>query len=131
MEHLISNKDFGKLLKDKSDADYRRLRENFDAFLDKQLKLGFFVPCDENDVPLEKPKLSNIQDAHFDIDEMEEFHEAKQRVLFEGFIKEGDFINNHELNINIWIYDLHKMNIENLISSNLQLTEPAINQIYK
>ena len=48
-------------------------------FLKKPLKLGYFIPCDENDLPLEEP--SFIDDA-FNI-KLYKYQEAKQRVLFE------------------------------------------------
>ena len=52
---LISSKDFGKLLSDKSDSEYRRLRDNYDDFLEQPLKLEMFVPCDEEGDILEEP----------------------------------------------------------------------------
>ena len=92
MMNLTSSKDFAKLLKDKSDSEYRRLRENFDNFLEKPLKLGYFIPCDENDVPLEEPKrwkdyldFPESFDGNKEWYELYAYQEAKQRVLFEGF----------------------------------------------
>ena len=134
--NLTSSKDFRKLLTGKSDSEYRRLRENFDNFLEKPLKLGYFIPCDENDVPLEEPKRWNDYlefpesfDGNKEWYELYAYQEAKKRVLFEGFIKEGDFINNNELNVNIWIYDLNKINMQHLITCNLTLTETAKKEI--
>lgn len=146
MEHLISSKDFGKLLKYKSDAEYRRLRENFDAFLDKQLKLGYFVPCDENDVPLEEPSkemfkvdvntkcsgwryLLNENDefiGYYDDvkyqKKLKEYQEAKQRVLFV-------FKPQFEISV-IKHHILQNRNIEYLANFGaLELTETAKKEI--
>ena len=83
--NLTSSKDFRKFLTNKSDSEYRKLRENFDNFLEKPLKLGYFIACDENDVPLEDLppfKLQNEteQEAY---NRVFKYQEAKQRVLFE------------------------------------------------
>ena len=106
-------------------------------FFKKPLRLGYFIPCDENDVPLEEPKHYDLWKKHGSftqygesiVPECSKFNEAKQRVFFEGFIKEGDFINNNELNVNIWIYDLNKINMQHLITCNLTLTETAKKEI--
>mgnify|MGYP000688693923 FL=1 len=88
--NLISSKDFRRFLTNKSDSEYRRLRENFDNFLEKPLKLGYFIPCDENDVPLEESKrwkdyldFPESFDGNKEWYELYAYQEAKQRVLFE------------------------------------------------
>jgi len=62
-------------------------------FLKRPLTLGMFVPCDENGNFLQMPKLTAVQDGHFDFDEMNEYHEAKERVLFQGFEIQKDTCN--------------------------------------
>ena len=125
--NLTSSKDFGKLLKDKSDSEYRRLRENFDNFLEKPLKLGYFIPCSEMDNPiifyggiLSKKKL-------------ELFKEAKQRVLFEGFEydKENDWVTYNEF-ARFFVSELQNGKVEDLfklIKDEITLTGTAKKEI--
>ena len=125
--NLTSSKDFGKLLKDKSDSEYRRLRENFDNFLEKPLKLGYFFPCSEMDNPiifyfciLSKKKL-------------ELFKEAKQRVLFEGFEydKENDWVTYNEF-ARFFVSELQNGKVEDLfklIKDEITLTGTAKKEI--
>lgn len=54
---------------------------NYANFLKQPLKLGMFVPCDENDVPLDEPK-----DYEHNV-KKREYQQAKERVIFEGFEK--------------------------------------------
>ena len=127
MMNLTSSKDFGKLLKDKSDSEYRRLRENFDNFLEKPLKLGYFIPCSEMDNPIifyggipSKKKL-------------ELFEEAKQRVLFEGFEydKENDWVTYNEF-ARFFVSELQNGKVEDLfklIKDEITLTETAKKEI--
>lgn len=94
--NILTSNEFRKFLTNVSDTDYRILRENYDDFLEKDFRLGYFVPCNENDVPLEEPKgekcCSGIYNDCFchggliyDDEEIQKFIEAKQKVLFEGF----------------------------------------------
>ena len=129
MMNLTSSKDFGKLLKDKSDSEYRRLRENFDNFLEKPLKLGYFIPCDENDLPLEEP--SFIDDA-FNI-KLYKYQKAKQRVLFEGFEydKENDWVTYNEF-ARFFVSELQNGKVEDLfklIKDEITLTETSKKEI--
>ena len=125
--NLTLSKDFGKLLKDKSDSEYRRLRENFDNFLEKPLKLGYFIPCSEMDNPIifyggipSKKKL-------------ELFEEAKQRVLFEGFEydKENDWVTYNEF-ARFFVSELQNGKVEDLfklIKDEITLTETSKKEI--
>ncbi len=56
---------------------------SYSKFLQQSLKLGMFIPCDEKGNVLQEPKTTVYQDANFDIDEMEIWNKAKERVLFE------------------------------------------------
>ncbi len=144
MMNLTSSKDFGKLLKDKSDSEYRRLRENFDNFLEKPLKLGYFIPCDENDVPLEEPINFEVWERlHFNngktekgtigFKEHEKYQEAKQRVLFEGFEydKENDWVTYNEF-ARFFVSELQNGKVEDLfklIKDEITLTETSKKEI--
>ena len=119
--NLISSKDFRKFLTEKSDSEYRRLRENFDNFLEKPLKLGYFIPCDKNDVPLEEPKELNFKNDDDLEDYCFKYSIAKQRVLFE-----------YQWEFKSWdSSDMENSRIEDLLSDELTyiLTETAIKEI--
>ena len=150
MEHLIPMTDF--VLKqnytttldmsqrdfyDKELSIFEKIRR-YANFLKKPLKLGYFIPCDENDVPLEEPifhepnnesEIGNYQLLR------DEFEEAKQRVLFEGF--EYDYIggvNFLTLNGDIYAFKDFKIKFKNLtveflIDKNIKLTETAKKEI--
>ena len=136
---LILSKDFGKLLSEKSDLEYRRLRENFDNFLEKPLKLGYFIACDENDVPLEEPIYSIINYGaspesikYYEADK-KLFEEAKQRVLFEGFEydKENDWVTYNEF-ARFFVSELQNGKVEDLfklIKDEITLTETSKKEI--
>lgn len=53
--NLKSSIEFGKFLKDRSDSEYRKLRENYDAFLERKLSIGMLIPCDLEGNVLEEP----------------------------------------------------------------------------
>ena len=136
MMNLTSSKDFGKLLKDKSDSEYRRLRENFDNFLEKPLKLGYFIPCDEEGDILEEPtnyekRLLNMMTEYND--EVYTYYQAKAKVLFEGFEYESE---NEWINYNgfsrFFISELQNGKIEDLfklIKDEITLTETSKKEI--
>lgn len=136
MMNLTSSKDFGKLLKDKSDSEYRRLRENFDNFLEKPLKLGYFIPCDEEGDILEEPtnyekRLLNMMTEYND--EVYTYYQAKAKVLFEGFEydSENEWINYNGFS-RFFISELQNGKIEDLhelITEKPKLTETAKKEI--
>ena len=136
MMNLTSSKDFGKLLKDKSDSEYRRLRENFDNFLEKPLKLGYFIPCDEEGDILEEPTnyeklLLNMMTEYND--EVYTYYQAKAKVLFEGFEydKENDWVTYNEF-ARFFVSELQNGKVEDLfklIKDEITLTETAKKEI--
>lgn len=102
---------------------------NYANFLKKQLKLGYFIPCDENDVPLEEPNKEDIEwfknQINGDFSEryiyVFNWFEAKQRVLFE---EQSDF--------KLWDNeDVKNSNIEELLTDDRKyiLTETAKKEI--
>lgn len=149
---LIPNTDFGQTLTNKSDSDYRRLRDNFDKFCKQPLTLGTFVPCDEDGDVLEEPKNPKKSPLHFK--KYDEYVKAKECVLFEGFEVEkfgksgevwklkGDKVKinifkfpngNYEFYVEDWskaaITSQEVRAIEDLVAYNLTLTQAAIKQI--
>ena len=87
-------------------------------FLKKPLKLGYFIPCDENDKPLEKPihKFITRDCNENEFDEYSyKYQEAKQRVLFE-----------YQCEFQSWdSSDMENSRIEDLLSDELTYTLTA------
>jgi len=140
--YLQSSLQFGETLKSVSDSDYRRLRDNYDALLKQLLKLGFFVPCDENGNVLDP------SDAFRSCEKGFVYSKAKERVLFKGFVFEESQKeakkNNTQLSVSIYtensFYITHRLNgkwhtwfglktVEDLIKCKIELSKTAIKQI--
>lgn len=151
---LISNTSFGEFCKSKEKEFptrnvyldwYEEIRTNYDSFLKQSLNLGMLVPCDQDGNVLKMPNPNN-----FILDEVingkykelkDNYINAKERVLFEGFCINGEYENTITLeyeNIYIEFYKEHGLficgnnvliNIEDLSNYELQLTESAIKQI--
>ena len=154
MEHLTPMTDFvleqEKYVGIKKAFVINNLFYNYAKFLKKELKLGYFVPCDFNDVPLEEPKHYDLwkkygsftQYGESIVSECNKFHEAKNRVLFEefevvqksnfiSFEKEGIILFNYNKNRNCFVcnYVRNIDSVENLLRFNLKLTETAKKEI--
>lgn len=121
-----------------------KLASLYREFIKQPLKLGQFVPCDLEDNVLKEPVEYNdflMQGDRFVTlksikIECEQYLQAKERVLFEGCtiknIKargENYFIVRDISNKILWVLWNKSKSIENLINSNLTLTESAIKQI--
>ena len=117
-------------------ASQRDRIKNYANFLLLPLTLGMFIPTNEKGEVLEEPNkkyyqsLKDVDKAIWEYDRLlDEFHEAKQRVIFEGceLIKEHQYswsIQHDNQN-----YIFHKnFTIEDLIDLNITITEKAINQ---
>ena len=151
---LTSSKNFGKTLKDKTDSEYRRLRDNFDHFIDQSLRLGMFVPTDEAGNVLKEPSKKDMErfkglaygDFSCDYTRIFEYVEAKERVLFEGFeLHNGKNVINRDLGIVIVFsgiisiliegnnglggFSKNDATIEDLVILGINLTKTAIKQI--
>ena len=116
---------------------------NYANFLKKPLKLGYFIPCDENDVPLEEPSLyfewnkeepeEWIFTCHDEIKNCVKYHEAKKRVLFECFEydKENDWVTYNEFSI-FFVSELQNGKVEDLLKEiydKIILTETSKKEI--
>ena len=141
METLIPMTDFvleQRMTKDQiDDASFLEIQNhinnyyskvfNYANFLKKPLKLGYFVPCDYNDNPLEEPMLEHYKDCTEEqnakdwLYNLEKYNEAKEKVLFEF---QSDFKS--------WrIGDIEDSNIEELLTDDREyiLTETAKREI--
>lgn len=130
-----------------STAKYVFNTKIYAEFLKQLLALWMFVPCDENNVPLEFIEYETWTGSDEEYNEYtHKYFEAKSRVLFEGFALNGAELFNKELNISIYLdtYEyvehhdngygggnLSGINIEALANAHLKitLTETA-KQIY-
>ena len=125
--YLQSSLQFGETLKSVSDSDYRRLRDNYDALLKQPLKLGFFVPCDENGNVLDP------SDAFRSCEKGFVYSKAKERVLFKGFehylFREANNVKHNKSRKCFSFPNYNGVIIEDLISLEVELTESAIKQI--
>lgn len=121
---------------------FKQLTLSYRDFLKQPLNLSMFVPCKEADgkwVVLEEPKQLSDKDSEVYYsstdEEMKEYQQAKERVLFEGFewqkpneeYSEGSLICTDK-----WVcYDssLKYRCIESLIEYQPTLTPNAIKQL--
>ena len=102
--------------------DYAFNTSIYAHFLKKPLKLGYFIPCDENDVPLEEPKrwkdyldFPESFDGNKEWYELYAYQEAKKRVLFE-----------YQWEFQSWnSSDMENSRIEDLLSDELIYTLTA------
>lgn len=143
MRKLISNTAFGNSLRYRNvpDYEYRYLRDEYDSFLLQKLEIWMFVPCKLVDgvwVVLEEPKeyqdyllpneqygkIPRIHDNRWH-QYCKEYHEAKERCIFEGF-EIGDPFKEyimHGSDFGLAISDFNKETIEDLVKYNLTLTK--------
>lgn len=148
METLISTTDF-VLNQDTKQTSARRLSQiiGYADFLKKPLKLGYFVACDENDVPLDEPSKEDIDwfnnQINGDFSERYSFVfnwiEAKKKILFDlfetshedGIIFQifGKCIIGFFSICNEWILSAEFTTIEDLVEFDLILTDTAKKEI--
>jgi len=113
---------------------------NYAKFLCQPITLGMFIPVDENGNVLEEPRMIersigfDEKDVFWDVDEVEIYRKAKEKVLFEGvkikhrenyFIlddKDGTWIRVIKNNTSLKVEDLLKM-------SSVELTPSGLKQI--
>lgn len=112
---------------------------NYATFLKQSLKLGFFIPCDENDVPLVEPKgwkayiqTNGWKSLHPDaLIRCRNYAKAKENVLFEGFELKGDYLYLGDYSIfniyNLCCYTVEKL-IEETEHTQITLTPNALKQ---
>lgn len=75
--------------------DYQSDTENYANALSQTPRLGHFIPCDENDVPLQEPSQFNLWKVGINYDDSQDdicqkYQQACDRVLFEGFKLVGE-----------------------------------------
>lgn len=112
---------------------------NYANFLKQPLTLGMFIACDLEGNVLEKPN----RDSFHNSDKGDylfrlytnQFQQAKERVLFEGFriVKKSPHydwhITNKDGNVFIYLKGLEEMTIQSLVKRKPTLTPTACKQI--
>jgi len=124
----------------RSTERYISRTKNYATFLKQPLKLGMFVPCDENDDVLEEPNdykyyIHDDETGAYDGPHEKDcikYMQAKERVLFEGFYMDFDegyicpFLENYPVgffNLSYWCLSDRFKTIEDLVKYNLKLTK--------
>lgn len=83
--------------------------------LEQPLKLGMFVPCDDSEEVLHKPKECDklhyeTESCNCDLEYIKKFQQAKKRVLFAGFeLCGGRAVENKELGLLIMLDSMQFM----------------------
>ena len=126
MEKLISMTDY--VLLDKHAGSPINMNKQYAHFLKQPLKLGMFIPCDEEGNVLEDPENTMKQgDGHVyysaDDEDFKKYEQAKERVLFEGFeyCNKMEYVHNGLISIDEEF--MQGKTIEDLIPYNLTLIE--------
>lgn len=113
---------------------------NYAMFLKQPLTLGMFVPCDldrnvlEEDIQTEVEwYLTAEEKQDYDL-KRDIYQEAKDSVLFEGFVIDGQnaftaTVGNGRMNYDLKQVEAYALTIENLVNDNLELTPTAQKQI--
>ena len=133
MKRLISNTSFGKYCKSKEKEFsrrinyldwYERVRNNFDNFLEQQLKLEMFVPCDEEGNVISKFYSEKENTKNLTFSQLSnQYQIAETKVLFENIpIAQAKWLVNTFSTIE------SLSDISNTITP-IYLTESAIKQI--
>jgi hypothetical protein len=101
------------------------------TYLKQPLKLGFFIACDENDVPIEQCE----EICACECDKIKAYREAKDRVIFEGFDVSYQGLTLLSVDNGFKSITFNKNGIENeyktiedLVKYNLTLTPNALKQ---
>ena len=150
MKKLISMVDFVSEQKETSTFDTSQLEwyesevcildkiRNYANFIKQPLTLGMFVPCDldgnvfEETEPIHTYGLDPA-DYEYNDDEVLEYQQAKERVLFDGFYFDREtkfaYILKQEKCFIFILSKRHKNDIESIINKDLQLTPTAIKQL--
>ena len=126
-DFVIQNENMVKTNEIEMSKDLYNLAQ-YAHFLKQPLKLGMFIPCDENDVPIYKPDSSYYDMTVGEHEQLIKYEVAKERVLFEGFkFKNTGLLYNERI---FWVGIFNTETIENiLIAIEPKLTESAIKQL--
>lgn len=131
LSDLVLNED----LQDTIDKDVAEIHRNYARFLKTRYLLGYFIPTDENDEPLQEPKTDDLNSTFCEkqiyFNEKVKFDIARIQVMFKGFeleAKGGDWIALKHISGSQLILHKNMGLIENLLRHHydIELTETAI-----
>lgn len=134
-------------------SDFSKKVINYAKSLSQTPRLGHFIPCDENDVPMEEPKICcsgrdcgcmGFPYNYSSEEELQEYQQACDRVLFDGFeCKKAEFCDEliyevfkenlyimydpDEKKIEIECFEFFANSYEDLVKYNFLLTESGAN----
>jgi hypothetical protein len=133
LEFVLKGQDYADEWSDFCLSKLDRIND-YANFLSQPLTLGMFIPCDENNVPIEQCD----EICACECDKMKAYRESKDKVLFEGFFifdgadtKPTDVksITNGIVHV-YWFNNAQKWylskglnTIENLVKYNITLTK--------
>ncbi|WP_394749551.1 hypothetical protein [Spongiimicrobium salis] len=117
----------------------------YNDFLQQELTLGMFIPCDEEGKPMEEPREDNFNTGDLETDYnsyanyFNEYQEAKSKVLFKGVEiqkdKKGiDFYNGIRVHNNVKnISDMWSIVFVNGLPRNLKIKtiEDLVNRVLR
>lgn len=69
---------------------------DYAQLLQYPLSLGQFIPCDSKGNPIEKPEHKNPGHSTFEMHQVQEYQEAVDRVIFEGWESVPDIVSNYK-----------------------------------
>jgi hypothetical protein len=106
---------------------------NYANFLKQHLTLGMLVPCDEDGNILEEPDSIGVGNEFYNQRSLDQYEQAKEKVLFEGFHIEGNKLCYSDFYFGV-IDEISNLKVENLLSELPEnempkLTISAIKQI--
>lgn len=101
-------------------------------FLKQPITLSMFIPCDEEGNILIEPTKDDLSFyTHRNLSIQEEFKQAKEKVLFEGFkariTKSGFKAIKKGLEISVSVDS--KITVEDLVFDDIMLSDSSLNQI--
>jgi hypothetical protein len=138
MKNLISNTALGKHLDtlELSLSAYKQTRQRFDSFLLLNLEVWMFVPCDLDGNVLGELDIYywwiNINVIHRPISgyhKLEEYRQAKERCLFDGFEKKDSNYLYYMDKCICYIDFIDQNSIEDLVKYGPKLTATALKLI--
>ncbi len=89
---------FNQINQKQSVSEFKESVKKYAELLKQPLNLGMFIPCDLDGNPVDSYFYNQFHTGHLVSDEeykeVEKYHEAKSRVIFEGFEVKRTFVSD-------------------------------------
>lgn len=110
-----------------NDIGYYEIKARYEAFLNRDIKIGMFVPVDEKGNVLERPK---TRKSYY------EFNKAKELVLFEGWTYDFEeeylvFKIGETAELFLYFDELKGFKLIDIVDEHFPLSRTALKQIYE